>query len=337
MRISMETDLISIIIPVYNKAQYISKCIETVINQSYKNIEILIINDASTDSSYDICKDYEKNDKRIKVISNDKNIGLSASRNKGIELSKGKYIAFVDADDYLTNKYIEKLYLNIKIYKADVSQCLFYEVDDMDVINKKYLEENKIIRVYSGRDMIKNIYNNMCLPTTLTWTKLYKRKLFFTKVDYCLRNNKNGYIRFPEGKIHEDEAVSYKIFDISKKIVYTNGRLYCYRFVKDSITHKKYSYERLDNLYHIEERLNIFKEREDRGLYFLTLRRYYYELSYAINNCKKYIPNSEEVQEKLIKKLIITLKELKKVDKFEDKSWFRTRLILFKCRIISKM
>lgn len=333
----METDLVSIIVPVYNKAQYVSKCIESIINQSYRNLEIIIINDASTDGSYEICKDYAETDKRIKLVSNEKNIGLSASRNKGIEISKGKYIAFVDSDDYLTKKYVEQLYLNIKVYKADVSQCMFYEVDDMDIIRKKYSEERKCIKVYSGRDMIKNIYNDLCLPTTLTWTKLYKRKLFFTKVDYCKKKNKEGYIRFPESRIHEDEAVSYKIFDICKKVVHTNERLYCYRYVKNSITHREFSYERLDNLKHIEERLKIFKDREDKGLYYLTLRRYYYELFYAIKNCRRYIPNSEDMQKKLIKKLYVSFRDLKNVTKFEDKSWLRTKLIIFKCRLISKI
>ena len=333
----METDMISIIIPVYNTAKYVGKCIESVINQSYKNLEIIIIDDASTDGSYDICKDYADTDRRIKIIHNENNIGLSGSRNVGIDISKGKYIAFVDSDDYITRKYVEVLYLNIKKYKADVSQCMFYEVDDMDVVRKKYGNIKVDTNEYSGRDMIKNIYNIMCLPTTLSWTKLYKRKLFFTKVDYCIKDNEEGYIRFPVGKIHEDEAVSYKIFDISKKVVHTSERLYCYRYVRNSITHRKYSYERLDNIKHIEERLRIFKDRGDRGLYYLTLRRYYYELDYALRNCKRYIPNSKDIQERLIKKMLITLRKLQQVDKFEDKSWFRTRLILMKCQIISKL
>ena len=110
----METDMISIIIPVYNTAKYVGKCIESVINQSYKNLEIIIIDDASTDGSYDICKDYADTDRRIKIIHNENNIGLSGSRNVGIDISKGKYIAFVDSDDYITRKYVEVLYLNIK-------------------------------------------------------------------------------------------------------------------------------------------------------------------------------------------------------------------------------
>lgn len=333
----METDMISVIIPVYNTAKYVGKCIESIINQSYKNLEILIIDDASTDSSFDICKDYADTDKRIKIIRNDRNIGLSGSRNIGIDISKGKYIAFVDSDDYIIRKYIETLYFNIKKYKADVSQCMFYEVDDMDVVRKKYGDIKVDIKVFNGRDMIKNIYNGMCLPTTLSWTKLYKRKLFFTKVDYCLKDNEEGYIRYPVGRIHEDEAVSYKIFDISKSVVHTSERLYCYRYVKNSITHRKYSYERLDNIKHIEERLRIFKNRGDNGLYYLTLRRYYYELDYALRNCKKYIDNSMDMQEKLIKKMLVTLRKLQHVGKFEDKSWIRTRLILMKCRMISRM
>ena len=99
-------DLVSIIVPVYNTEKYLSKCLDSIVNQTYKNLEIILINDGSTDNSKAICEDFAKKDKRIQVI-NKENSGVSVSRNKGLSLAKGNYIAFIDADDYAELNYIE--------------------------------------------------------------------------------------------------------------------------------------------------------------------------------------------------------------------------------------
>ena len=115
-------ELISIIVPVYNVEKYLNRCIDSLISQTYQNIEIILVDDGSTDSSSEIVDGYLKKDNRIKVFHKD-NGGLSDARNKGIEISKGKYLSFVDSDDYVTNTYIETLYNTIIEYEADISIC----------------------------------------------------------------------------------------------------------------------------------------------------------------------------------------------------------------------
>ena len=117
-------DKISIIVPVYNVEKYLSECLDSIINQSYKNIEIILINDGSTDSSLEICQKYQKNDKRIKLISQ-ANKGLSISRNNGMKIATGKYIMFVDSDDIIHSRMIEVLYKEIKNNKCQMAVCKF--------------------------------------------------------------------------------------------------------------------------------------------------------------------------------------------------------------------
>ena len=105
----MKNDMISIIIPIYNVEKYLEKCLDSILNQTYKNLEIILIDDGSTDNSPNICNSYCEKDKRIKIIHKN-NEGVSSARNKGIELSKGKYIVFIDSDDYVSNEHIEVLY-----------------------------------------------------------------------------------------------------------------------------------------------------------------------------------------------------------------------------------
>ena len=133
-------DLISIVVPIYNVEKYLEKCINSIIIQTYKNIEIILVNDGSTDSSGKICDIYLKKDKRIKVIHK-KNGGLSDARNVGIENAKGKYIAFIDSDDFIDSDFIEILYNLIIEYNADVSCC---KCNVIYKKNKKQQVEEKI-------------------------------------------------------------------------------------------------------------------------------------------------------------------------------------------------
>ena len=120
-------DLVSIIIPVYNTEKYLSKCLESVINQTYKNLEIILINDGSTDKSKEICESFAKKDKRIQIL-NKENSGVSSARNHGMRLAKGQYIAFIDGDDYAEENYIEELLKNLKQTESDCVLCGYNRV-----------------------------------------------------------------------------------------------------------------------------------------------------------------------------------------------------------------
>ena len=213
----MKNELISVIINVYNAEKYIKKCLESVINQTYKNIEILIINDGSTDDTLKICKSYK--DKRIKIITTE-NQGLSISRNVGIDNAKGNYLYFVDADDFILEDTVEYLYKLLVKYNADVSttKCL-------EIYNYDYKLENKIekIDVLNGIDYLNKILLSLDRCTT-TWNKLYKKELF-------------DDLRF-EKRIINDMALMYKVALRCNKFIFSNQIKYLYLRTPGSITGK---------------------------------------------------------------------------------------------------
>lgn len=232
--------MLSVIIPIYNVEKYLTKCIESVINQTYKNIEIILVNDGSTDNSKEIIDKYSSIDSRIKVI-NKKNGGLSDARNVGIELAKGEYITFLDSDDWIELNMYEKLYKYIKQENADIVQCSYQKVYDEEVNNQKNKEE---VNIMSGE---KSLYN-LGEKTVVVWNKIYKRELF-------------NDIRFPKGKYHEDEFTIYKVLYKANKIVDLNLPLVYYRQREDSIMNSKFNLKRLDALEAFNERLAFYKEK----------------------------------------------------------------------------
>ncbi len=209
-------DLISIIVPVYNVEKFLPQCIESIINQTYKNLEIILVDDGSTDSSFKICNEYANKDSRIKVIQKT-NGGLSDARNKGMEICTGDYIGFVDSDDYIGKEMYEILYNDIKKYNADISICEFKACFD-DSIN---FDINLNSIVYNNLMALQNLLLDKQL-TSHAWNKLYKKDLF-----------KN--IKYPIGKIYEDIGTTYLLFEYSKIISYNKSIQYAYRQRKDSL------------------------------------------------------------------------------------------------------
>lgn len=211
---------ISIIIPVYNVEKYMKKCIESVINQTYKNIEIILVDDGSTDRSAHICDEYEKKDKRIVVIHK-KNGGLADARNAGIVKASGKYLGFIDSDDYIENDMYEVLYNNIKKENADISMCGLiscYKDTDMEI----YKNEKTNYYVFNDEEAIRNVLEG---KNNSVWAvnKLYKKELF-------------DNVRYPVGKYAEDAFVIIKILMQCEKVVFTTQKKYYYIRRNSSIT-----------------------------------------------------------------------------------------------------
>ena len=204
-------NLISIIVPIYNVEKYLRKCIDSIINQSYSNLEIILIDDGSPDKCGKICDEYSKKDSRIKVIHKE-NEGVSSARNVGLDMISGKYITFVDPDDYIEKDMIKKLYDWIKEYDADISICGVINKDENYNILMKSKGQDIILlnRQDSFKELMEEYYfNNVC------WAKLYKADLWKD-------------IRFNEKtKIAEDFEVLCEIFKkINKTIVNTNECYY---------------------------------------------------------------------------------------------------------------
>ena len=219
--------IISIIVPIYNVGKYLPKCIESILNQTFKNFELILVNDGSTDNSGVVCDDYAKKDTRIKII-HESNGGVSSARNAGLYVAKGEYIGFVDPDDYIDKNMYEKLYRLCIDNNSDIAICRFNREINGKIQNKESTEE--IIEL-----------NNMEAMNELFKGNLYRfslcNKLFSKK---CFND-----VLFPEERIHEDLSTTYKLFANSKKAVYINYCGYIYVRRENSILTSTYNEKRL--------------------------------------------------------------------------------------------
>ena len=229
-------DLISVVIPVYRVEKYLERCVESVINQTYTNLEIILIDDGSPDNSGNMCDEYAKIDKRIKVIHK-KNGGLSDARNVGIENSKGKYITFIDSDDYIEENYVEILYNTLKKYKVKISVAdNLIKYDSGKVINNSTYKE---YIVTEKEALEKMLWGERDLDNG-AWTKLY---------DITLFNN----VRYPVGRLYEDTATTYKIYDQCDYIAINSVPVYNYMKRKDSITQCEFNEKKLQLIVSVKE------------------------------------------------------------------------------------
>lgn len=242
--------LISIIVPVYNVEQYVEKCIQSIVEQTYKNIEIILVDDGSTDSSGKICDDFKTKDNRIKVIHK-KNGGLSDARNAGIKIANGEYIGFVDSDDYIAKDMFETLYNLNKKYNSEISIVSFYELYKGKIIG---VRDSKELQVLTKIEAIKELLIDTNIQS-YAWNKLFKRELF-------------EELEFPINKNFEDIATTLLLFEKANKVVLLEDPKYYYVRRDDSIvgvrnnkTYKDYldvilgKYKYLDGKY---EEVNLY-------------------------------------------------------------------------------
>ena len=207
----MENIQISIVIPVFNVEKYLYQCIESVVNQTYRNLEIVIVDDGSTDGSGSICNEYAKKDERVRVYHTE-NRGLSAARNYALDRLHGEYIAFLDSDDWLEPNAIEHFLDKAQNTGADIVACRFYQ-EFKDRTKEQNGPNNEF--TVEGEKILKS----MILDHKLTedvWNKFYKAILF-------------NAIRFPEGRIFEDKATTYKLLQKASVLAYTPYYLIHYR------------------------------------------------------------------------------------------------------------
>lgn len=212
----MGLPLISVIIPVFNREKCIEKCLESIIRQTYTNIEIVVVNDGSTDNSLNICKRFSSEDSRMLLIDKTNN-GVSSARNAGLDVSKGDFIAFVDSDDWVEQDFIEILYKTLICNNVDISQCGYF-FHKNNVISLPPVLQNSVLDKNQSLILLFEDY----LVRNFLWNKLYKRSLFQN-------------IRFPEGKNYEDVNVMYKLFDQCERIAYVNAPKYHYIFSSNSL------------------------------------------------------------------------------------------------------
>ena len=228
-------ELISIVIPIYKVEQYLRRCIDSVICQTYKNIEIILIDDGSPDNCGKLCDEIKKKDNRIKVIHKS-NGGLSDARNCGINIATGKYITFIDSDDYVTEDYIEYMYRLLSQEKAEIAVCKL----------RKTINDNESCAIKDNISLCMNKYEAMREMlyadkySVAAPAKLYLKELFID-------------VNFPIGKFSEDIFTTYKVFDKANKIVYGNKICYFYYCRKNSLITSSFSMKKLDVVEGLEQ------------------------------------------------------------------------------------
>lgn len=227
----MNKSKISVVVPIYNVEKYLERCIDSIINQTYKNIEIILIDDGSPDSCPRICDYYASIDARVKVIHKI-NGGLSDARNAGIDIATGTYISFIDSDDYVSNDYIEYLHRAIANNNSSIATCKYEEFNESSL---PFINDNdtKIVN-YSPEQALQNMYYQKEF-THSSWGKLYDIDLF-----------KN--IRYPKGKICEDLGTTYRLIAISKKVTVCSSKKYYYYKRTGSIMNSTFSVNRMDGI-----------------------------------------------------------------------------------------
>lgn len=248
---------VSIIVPVYKVEKYLSECLNSIISQTYKNIEIIVVDDGSPDLCPKICDNYAMKDNRVKVIHQD-NQGLSGARNTGIQHATGDYIIFVDSDDKLKNDIVNELLKILINTKADVACCNFlFSYPQYDKINKirikGTLSNNEIINFYTG--------NRTPLFLNVVWNKLYKRNLFYPY----------GPLMFKENRLQEDNFFICDLLDNIQTITIIDTPLYYYRqrpgsimsnlsykFIHDTIDSYIYLYRKFSYSSKFKDNINIF-------------------------------------------------------------------------------
>lgn len=236
---------VSIIVPVYNIENYIERCIESLINQTECDIEIILVNDGSTDSSGVLCDSYAKLDSRIRVIHK-KNGGLSSARNTGVSIATSEYVQLVDGDDYLRKDAVERLVEVMMKYPSDIIQFQYQEVDDNET--PVYRDsDSDIYQAATSRELFENLYKLGGVGASAC-TKLFRRELL---------------LRVPFANVqHEDEMWCTQAFQDSLTVTYIPDVLYFYVMRESSIIHSKFNRKKLDIFEVIKKRIKVLREKQ---------------------------------------------------------------------------
>lgn len=223
--------LVSCIIPIYNAEQYLHRCLDSICNQTYKNLEIILVNDGSTDNSKKICDNYANKHSNIIALHTSNN-GASIARQKGIQISKGEYICFVDSDDYVATTYISTLYKVLVSYKTNISSCYVKRIK----INEKPIRTNNNTYTLEFKELMPRFfkYEFWGLPG-----KLYKKTIFKDIV-------------FPKATLCEDYAIVIQLFHKEKIIAHTEQALYFYEYHESSLSHQHLTIRAFDEFENVK-------------------------------------------------------------------------------------
>ena len=242
---------VSVIIPVYKVENYLDKCVASIVEQTYTNLEIILVDDGSPDRCPQICNEWARKDSRIRVIHKE-NGGLSDARNAGLAIASGSYICFVDSDDWVSRDYIEIMHTTLIREGADIAAINFLKVDEQGQPFPRVPDETMAAGMYSGRELLLESFR-LNAPRTafvVSWAKLYRKELF-------------DQLRFPKGKLNEDEFVFFPLYLSAKKVACVEDIGYYYLQRSSSIMGQGLSEKRLqDNYEYWQQRLELTRTDE---------------------------------------------------------------------------
>lgn len=266
--------LVSVIIPVYKVEKYLPMCVDSVLNQSYRNLEVILVDDGSPDNCPAICDEYAQKDKRIRVI-HQKNAGLSMARNAGLDICTGDYITFVDSDDLLHAAFVARLLAACEENQADAAVGVFERAkQEENLLKCSAPRENPPVRILSGRDANCLMYQQWSewVRMVTAWGKLFRRELLETE-------------RFPDVKLHEDEALIYKLLYRSRQVALADGALYLYTANQGGLMANRFTSERMTMLDILDERLAFYRENGETGdlIRFTQNRQFMFAAEYYLH------------------------------------------------------
>lgn len=288
----IEKNKISVIVPVYNVEKYVSKCLASIIGQSYKNLEIIVVNDGSTDNSGVICDEYARSDNRVTVI-HQKNSGVSSARNSGLEIATGELIGFVDGDDFIDTNMYEELVRQMIDENADIVCCAYKQIYPDKVVDFS----DGSITIFNGMEMFEEYITvkNRCMMSPAVWNRLFKKELFEN-------------LKFENGRIFEDKKITCETLTKIKKGVYVNKTYYNYVQRDKSITRKMLTNGKIDDFIFMNKYQNEMVEKHlSKECYAKCLEIYYCILLDYF--CKSY--KNKNIQRK--KELKAAMKEVRSV------------------------
>lgn len=255
--------LISVIVPVYKVEPYLSRCIDSILAQTFTDFELILIDDGSPDNCGKLCDDYAEKDSRVFVIHQE-NRGVSAARNAGINWalnnSDSKFFAFIDSDDAVTDNYLEKLISGVANPSVDIVSCKMQFITEQGEKLAPDQYVNNPPEQFNGRDAVYHLYKMDGKLSIEIWGKLYRKNLF-------------ANIRLPEGKIHEDQAMVPIILYSAKNVVVFFDELYIYYVRNESIMHQKFSVARFDDITALQSCEDFFVKKEEHEIVSLINNR----------------------------------------------------------------
>ena len=284
---------ITVIVPVYKVEPYLRRCVDSILRQTFTDFDLVLIDDGSPDRCGEICDEYAKSDERVTVIHHEKNLGLSAARNSGIDWafkgSDSQWLSFIDSDDWVHPLYLEALYTAVQGHKISICYRSITHGTELPLVSAytiTYLKPEDYYLTYMGN-------------STVAWAKLYAKELFQD-------------IRYPIGKLHEDEFVTYKILFQIPVIAFIPEMLYVHYLNPNGIMMSQWTYKNLDVLEAFEEQMVFFKSNrylllaEDRFHAILRIIKTSQKRLISSNNlsCGLILQNSTKLYRQLLRAII---------------------------------